>query len=159
MENIMLFIKGQKVQKGETSITGRAYLYKLGLRNFLNSPVIGNGLSSFEDTDVGIGIMSKKIGSYAHSNLIEVLASSGIIGFILYYSIYLTCLSKLLYQFKFERNAHLKPILYLAITSIAVMLTYELFAVTYSGKEFWIFLSVALASVTIIKKSDEKAEN
>ena len=153
MANVMLYIKGQKIQKGDTSITGRAYLYKVGLKNFMNSPIIGNGLSSFDDTDLGIGKISRRIGAYAHSNLIEVLASSGIIGFILYYSIYWTCILRLLYQFKFELNTHLKSIWYLTITFIVVMLTYELFSVTYYGKEFWIFLSCVLASIKIINKS------
>jgi O-antigen ligase len=156
MENVMLYIKGEKVQKGDTSITGRAYLYKVGLKNFMNSPIIGNGLSSFDDTDLGIGTISRRIGAYAHSNLIEVLASSGVIGFILYYSIYWTCISRLLYQFKFELNTHIKSIWYLATTFIAVMLTYELFSVTYYGKEFWIFLSCVLASIKIIKSYNRK---
>jgi O-antigen ligase len=153
MHNILLYLKGQRVQKGDSSITGRAYLYKVGLKNFLNSPIIGNGLSSFDDTDLGIGKISRRIGAYAHSNLIEVLASSGVIGLILYYSIYWTCISRLLYQFKFGLNTHLKSIWYLALTFIVVMMTYELFSVTYHGKEFWIFLSCVLASIKIINTS------
>ncbi len=154
LENILLYMKGQKVQKGDTSITGRAYLYKVGLNNFIKSPIIGNGLASFDDTNLGIGIISKRIGAYSHSNAIEVLSSSGAIGFILYYSIYLTIILKLLQQFKFELNNRLKPIWYFASTTIVVMMFYELFSVTYYGKEFWICLSIVFASVMILKRNN-----
>ena len=104
--------------------------------------------------DIGISIISRRIGSYAHSNLIEVLSSSGAIGFILYYSIYLTIILKLLQQFKFELNNRLKPIWYSTTTTIVVMMFYELFSVTYYGKEFWIVLSIVLASVTVLQRNN-----
>lgn len=42
------------------------------------SPIIGNGLAAFEQI----------YGHYSHNNMTELLASFGIVGFVLYYSLY-----------------------------------------------------------------------
>jgi O-antigen ligase len=154
LRNMFLYIKGEQLERQESSLAGRTCLMKVGLNNFMKSPVIGRGLSSFDDTDIGVGILSTRIGIYAHSNFIEVLSSSGTIGFILYYSIYWTIILNLLQQFKYELNSRLKPIWNFAATTIVLMMFYELFQVTYYGKEFWIVLSCVLASVTILKRNN-----
>jgi O-antigen ligase len=154
VRNIMHYIKGEKLEKKERSIINRAYLIQIGINDFSKNPFIGTGLSSFDDTKIGIGILSRRIGAYSHSNFIEVLVSSGIIGFFLYYAIYLSCILGLLQQFKYELDPRLKPILYFASTAIPVLIFYEFFAVTYSGNEYWIFLSCVFASNTILKKNN-----
>jgi O-antigen ligase len=150
MRNMMLFFKGENPVK-ERSITNRAFLADIGFKRFLENPIIGTGLSSFADTKLGIGVYSRSIGTYSHSNMIEILVSSGVIGFFLYYAIYFTCFLQLSLKFKSnidEKNRHL---LYFSTTSVAVLLFYEFLAVTYYGKEFWIFLSCLFASIKILK--------
>ena len=44
-----------------------------------DSPIIGNGLAAFEQI----------YGHYSHNNMTELLASFGIVGFVLYYSLYI----------------------------------------------------------------------
>jgi O-antigen ligase len=159
LRNMFLYIKGEQLERQESSLAGRTYLMKVGFNNFMKSPIIGSGMSSFDETDIGVGMLSRRIGAYAHSNFIEVLSSSGTIGFILYYSIYLTLILKLLRQFKYESNSRLKPIWNFAATSIVLMMFYELFSVTYYGKAFWIVLSCILASVKIVKDRNITSTN
>lgn len=150
--NLVLYLKGERLERAESSIAKREYLIKVGLNNFMKSPIIGTGLSSFEDTELGVGIFTRNIGVYSHSNFIEVLVSSGAIGFILYYSIYWACIIQLLRSFKSKIDENNESLLYFATTAIAVLIFYEFFAVTYYGKEFWIFLSCILASVRILNR-------
>lgn len=61
--------------------TGRYKLYREGWNMFLQSPVQGVGLGNF--------VVYSSTGAYAHSDYMEVLATTGIVGFLLYFSIYL----------------------------------------------------------------------
>jgi O-antigen ligase len=61
--------------------TGRYNLYQEGWTMFLQSPVQGVGLGNF-------GTRSS-LAAYAHSDFMEVLATTGFVGFVLYLSIYL----------------------------------------------------------------------
>jgi O-antigen ligase len=157
--NIVQYLKGEKLGKGGSSIEDRAYLMEIGIENFTENPIIGKGLSSFDDTVVGVGVFTQEIGKYSHSNVIEVLVSSGAIGFIIYYSIYFTCFFKIIGLFKMNIDKNSKPVAYYAITAIIICLFYDMFAVTYFGKEFWIFFTCILSSITLLIREEMERKN
>jgi O-antigen ligase len=159
--NAILYLKGEELERRDSSLVGRHFLIKFGIENFTKNPFIGTGFSSFKDMQVGpeIGLYSRRVGLYSHSNFIEILISSGIFGFILYYAIYLSCILQLRRKFKSEIDENHKPILYFAITSIAVLFSYEFFAVSYYSNEFWNFFSIVFASLTILNQSAQKKQS
>ncbi len=65
----------------------RYNLYAEGWEMFVQSPIQGVGLGNF--------VAHSSTGQYAHSDLMEVLATTGIVGFLLYFSIYLVLWSRL----------------------------------------------------------------
>ena len=69
-------------KEGDASTQGRARLIEYGLHLFYLSPVYGNGSGTFE------ALFSMTQGSWqtsADNNYVELLADTGIIGFLLYY--------------------------------------------------------------------------
>jgi O-antigen ligase len=58
----------------------RFWLYATGWRAFLASPLYGAGLGNFE--------LTYGEGAYTHSDFMEVLASTGLVGFVLYMAVY-----------------------------------------------------------------------
>lgn len=64
---------------GDTSTKWRHYYIEEGLKTFYKNPIIGIGIDNFKEVS---GI------SYSHNNYVEMLATLGLLGFILYYSIY-----------------------------------------------------------------------
>jgi O-antigen ligase len=89
-------IVGQRLDKliasGEDSVQDAAegniryWMYVEGVGLFLDHPIFGVGLNNF-----GYYFST---GQYSHSDIIEPLATTGLIGFILYQSIYLLLLAR-----------------------------------------------------------------
>lgn len=61
----------------------RKRLITEGFKLFLNNPF-----------GIGFGASTDYLGMYAHNNFVEILVSSGLIGFIIYYSLYIYILIK-----------------------------------------------------------------
>lgn len=74
-------ISGFMGETTDASTSTRLGLIDLGIAWFTENPIWGYGLSGFK--------VLNNYGYYAHNNFIEMLVDGGIIGFILYYSLYL----------------------------------------------------------------------
>lgn len=82
------------VEDFETEV--RYILYMDGLDVVLHYPIAGVGLGNF--------IVHNRFGVYAHSDPLEVITTTGIVGFILYYSIYAMVILRLLRVYKITEN-------------------------------------------------------
>lgn len=106
----------------------------------LRMSYINAGIVQFKKTPlVGIGIDNARIinadYTYLHNNFIELLASVGIIGFILYYATYFIILSKF---FKNIKNLSKYQVLSFAIFITMFILEYGM--VTYYTKNTYIYI-------------------
>ena len=108
--------------------------------------MIEKGLEIFADNPWGIGFGNTKnfINSYTHNNYVEVLASLGVFGFILYYSAYFYPLSICL------KNKD-KQIARYVIYSIIGFLLLEFSQVTYMYSAPMVFLAVVMSISEKIK--------
>lgn len=88
-----------------------------GFELFQNAPIFGIGLDNFRHF----------LGLYAHNTYLELLVDLGIIGFIIYYAIYIIIIKQIL---KME-NSNLKKLL---ITMILILLVMDFTTVTYFNK-------------------------
>jgi O-antigen ligase len=77
--------------------TGRYNLYQEGWTMFLQSPVQGVGLGNF--------VTHSSTAAYAHSDFMEVLATTGFVGFVLYLSIYLVLWRRLRRMLRKRKDA------------------------------------------------------
>lgn len=64
-------------------VDDQEYIMKKGIELFLERPILGWGVEGFK--------VASRIGLYAHSNYVELLADYGIVGFLLYYSNLIWC--------------------------------------------------------------------
>lgn len=76
---------------GENSMSLRKSMIFSGLQWFLQKPVLGYGLDGFAE----MYGQSKGWKVYSHCNFIEILVGGGLVGFFLYYFIYIYILDKL----------------------------------------------------------------
>jgi hypothetical protein len=64
--------------------TGRLSIYEAGLNAFLEKPILGWGLGSYNDITLAQGIVSKRTGEggASHNTLVGVAAEAGIVGLL-----------------------------------------------------------------------------
>lgn len=89
IENLIINLQTDQVT--DSSIRWRNLMVAYGLEFFSNSPIIGNGIDTFR---ILFGRYFPKFATYAHNNYVELLADTGITGFIIYYSIFIYGLKK-----------------------------------------------------------------
>jgi len=65
----------------------RTGMYEEGIQFFLDNPIFGIGLNNYRNYS--------RYSAYSHSDYIEVLSTTGIVGFLLYFSIYLVLWKRL----------------------------------------------------------------
>lgn len=98
----------------------RASMLEVGLKFFSNHPIFGNGW----------GYFTKYSGfaTYSHNNMIELLVNYGLIGFCLYYFIYIYLLYKLIKIYKKFRSQFSVLFITLLIVIIISDFTYVSFS-------------------------------
>jgi len=116
-----------------TRETSRVDLVKRGLRVAADRPVLGVGLGNF--------VFYSSYEQYAHNNYVELLADTGVLGAGLYYGIYACIISKL---FKLRKQVTSPMFKMILIYILFDLLIRQNFGVTYSQKETYIFLAVAV---------------
>jgi O-antigen ligase len=83
-------------QTNDTSTAARIDLILIGIRLFVENPVMGCGIGQF-------GIASAT-GRYAHNEFAEVISSTGTIGTILYYSVYVMAWRRLTLSLRYLQS-------------------------------------------------------
>lgn len=118
----------------DTSTMLRLSMIDTGINLFINKPNLGYGISTYS-TISGFGM-------YSHNNYIELLVGIGIVGTLVFYSIYVYLIIRL---FKFKKRVYSNPLL-VGIVMLA-MLEYGL--VSYYNEVFQILIAVSVASLKI----------
>ena len=83
-------LKGTSTHPDGSSIE-RISMIKLGFELFKQKPILGYGLNCFRAFSKTVTWME----TYSHNNFIEILVSGGIVGFLVYYSVYVYIFVKL----------------------------------------------------------------
>jgi len=133
-------------EMNDRSIFERVYMIRFGFNMFKERPLIGYGIDNFR---VLLEKSSINMKTYAHCNYIELLVDVGILGTIIYYTIYVYTL---LYLKKIKDNVGLK---YLFLTLFLCLFIIDLASVNYYIKHtYFIF---AMSSI-LIKLNVQKCE-
>ncbi len=120
----------------------RSGMIEDGLAVFAGSPVFGEGIDQYRIVGA--------FGGYAHNNYVELLANFGVVGFVLFYAIYLVI------GFRALRGllaGHRSAWVVLAI--LVVYLLMDVARVSYAGRFTWLHLLV-LALVTLDRTRPEE---
>ena len=130
--------------KVDSSTKLRNELVEAGIKQFLKSPIIGIGLGNSGYITIQV---ERNFFTYLHNNFVELLATTGIIGFALYYSIYCYIFY---YCFKFIHSKNKYLIATLVIFLINTILEYGF--VTYYSKTTYIYILFGLVVIDKLKK-------
>lgn len=122
----------------------RKNMRETGMALFWSSPLLGHGLNAFEAIS-GFNV-------YSHCNFTELLANGGIIGFVLYYSIFGYLFVRLL---PFAGGKRGSAVMLLVLNGLRVLLDYGM--VSYTVKSVWILIGVTLSGICLLRK--ERTEN
>ncbi len=134
-------------------VGGRFYMYKLGLELFFKSPIVGVGLNNFA--------FYHYEGKYSHSDLIEILADNGVIGFILYEAIYIIIFLKLLYLIRspqYKSNSEIKYKAELFLSLVLSILIIGFGAPLYKSFYSRVLLTSIILYVHLLKSTQANHE-
>lgn len=137
------------VQKDNSTLVREAMI-EYGLDYFKQHPYTGIGIANS-------GIITKNnLGwsTYLHNNYVELLATVGIFGTILYYAIYVYLIVEL-YKLAFRENDDTAVLMLSLMVSNLVM---DYGAVSYYSKTTYIYLAMAAATISVGKRRMIKNE-
>ncbi|MEM6988611.1 MAG: hypothetical protein AAF499_19045, partial [Pseudomonadota bacterium] len=89
------------------------------------------------------------VGAYSHSNVIEVLVSTGVIGFLLYYSIYLAFVVRCFSMLRIDSSHTTARMALVALATLALM---DIQHVSFDTKQGWLFLAVLIGTVEVSRR-------
>lgn len=132
-------------QVADGSTLERKRLIELGIDIWRNNAVGGIGLNGTLSPSLGIG-------TYLHNNYIELLATLGIVGFLIHYSLYLVAIIKSIQ--KKERDITRTFILML----IAIFLFYGIASVNYYNLQTYILFILIFTYINNKKKEANESK-
>ena len=131
---LLAFTTGQ----GDESTMERMNMINDAMEFWRSHPVFGIGLNLFSEKGI--------YGAYSHNNYVELLATTGIAGFIAYYSYHLSFFMDIRKQLRYEKHDGIFSLLI-----IASMMLYDVGAVSYNLPLVQLFLS--LSNKLVLKNS------
>lgn len=149
MENMLDFWFSDRSYNTDSSLYMRSYYIQLAQELFSKSPLWGNGMYNFSliagnEYNVDVG--------YSHNNYWQVLSELGIIGFIIYYSFYLTVIVKLI-KGAFVNKSRLSL---LFLTFMVLLLVLEIAHVTYHSKIPQMVIAIAYTATYVSEMDGRK---
>lgn len=129
----------------DSSTQIRMNMVEAGIEQFKSTPVVGCGIGA---STVLTG------GTYLHNNYVEMLATGGVVGFILYYGFYLACFSELRRATKCRRE-----ISDIALLLMMICVVTDIGSVSYFSKAQYMNFIVIMAGIVEREYSIEKEGN
>ncbi len=151
INNLLTAITSKNIDKAEGSDRGRLTLYQTGFKSLLRNP-LGIGLDNFRNLKIQQANQNK-IGTYSHSNYIEVAVSTGFLGFIVYYSFYASILHRLYSLRKIKLSRNDQSLYDISLCLIILTLIYDFAMVSYYEKITWLVLAITYAISTILENN------
>ena len=128
MEGMLNIVTGGTVEK---SAMIRFSLVQLGISLFKQHPILGIGIDNPRLFTYGVTGQS----FYLHNNFLEILSSGGVVGFILYYWIYVKLLFTLIRKRDFD-----DPQYCICFVLLILLLIMDYGMVSYYSKSTYVFL-------------------
>ena len=114
----------------------RVRLLIFGLELFLESPIIGHGLAQF--------VVLEPTGHYSHNDFIELLATTGLFGTILYLAVFISVFIKLFRAAKYFKNSSLHNEVMLYFLALIFLLASGTFNVNFASMDRAFFIAILI---------------
>lgn len=138
--NMLAALQGMETSHGNSTQVRLEYI-NAGLEGFYERPVLGHGFDSFNYYNRG----------YSHNNLVELLFCMGIIGTIIFYTIHMSLLTKII--------RHKLPKSLFALLIIIVLMDTGLVSYSYKGTMIMLLTCAILINEAVIKKKIKNEPN
>lgn len=125
------------------STVARSKLVEIGIDLFKSNPILGVGM---DNAKIYGGIYFNKDEYYLHNNYIELLADGGIIGFLLYYSIFLYLLISLWKHRNFQDSEFI-----ICFVLLLTRLILDFGMVSYDGRFTYLLILLLMMKNRLIK--------
>ncbi len=133
---------------GDNSLSNRALLFRKALEMGLENPLLGVGVDIFRTA----GISLHQIGNNSHSNYVEIFASTGLVGFLVYFSMYYFWWVRLIRSRSVLADSHFRARYAMVVAMAALVLVLDVAWVTYYIKLVWLVLAGVIAEATILSR-------
>ena len=147
IENAFAVFTGGETVMRESSAQMRKDFIEFGWAEFLKSPIWGNGIGC-----AGYAIPeSYSHFTYLHNNYIEMLASGGVIGFVLFYTPYVLVLISLIKRIFINKENN--SVVFISFALLIARLVGHFGTVVYYSKVEFLFLAMLIAVVNLESKN------
>jgi O-antigen ligase len=147
---------GEGELTADNSLNLRIWLLRRAIDLWSEKPILGHGLRGFARALEADHLFAMPIGLATHSNYIDILVHTGLLGLLLYLSIYALLGAKLFalrgllsYPRYFERYAPVTAIL-------ALIAVYDVAAISYYSKLLWLVLPWLIAEIQLLETDRRK---
>ncbi len=126
----------------DNSLYMRSYYIDLAQRMFSESPLFGKGMGNFAKIIDNVYMLD---GVYSHNNFWQILSELGLVGFIIYYSLYFVTIIRL------AKGAFLKKsrVNMLFLTFMILLVVVETGLVVYNSKMPHVVIAIAYAATYV----------
>jgi O-antigen ligase len=147
-------VLGGDSSNADSSLIGRAWLAKRAIDVAAANPVFGIGLDTFRMArGIEIGVA---VGTYSHSNYLEILVSTGVLGFGLYFYIYWLWFKKLYALRRYLKSpTHFSRYAMVAIVTTMIALM-DIGMVSYYDKVMWLVLPWLVAELHLFDMEEKE---
>ena len=149
----LFFLEGTRIgkrfedmQTGEVSAETRKSFYEVGLEIVERYPIAGVGLGNFKAYPTAYGM-------YSHSNYVEVITNTGVVGFFLYYMIYFILFLRLRRISRLTADPHTLTIIGLMTAIFFTQILYGFAMVQIASKMSWLVLCVLIGHSSYLNKT------
>lgn len=145
MKGLIALISG--VGEIDNSTNLRQMMIAKGLKQFSKTPLVGIGIGN-------AGTLEIKGYNYLHNNYVELLACGGIVGFLIYYSMYFYIIANLVKYRKYEGK--LSKLIF-CLVMLILMMDYGL--VNYYDKATYFYLLIFFLHIRNLKEKKRKGRS
>lgn len=128
----------------EGSTLSRITMIKEGIQMTLSHPLLGIGVNHFP--------IYSSTEKYAHNNYVEIFATTGMLGGILFHMIYLKIILRLIRLSRLSLSHNQRELLTLGKCFMIMLLFFDLFIVSYTTKPIWILLAIIIGFTYTLEK-------
>lgn len=144
----------QSVEEGSLGV--RASMINIGLDAFGERPLFGYGLENFRYI---YGSIAGGEGTYSHNNFIEILVNNGLIGFLAYYSFYISIIFSALRKGIASISLNERNYYIFIVSLLISMLIVDFTMVTYKWYPLYVIFILAMKPMNRIKSEGKLEKN
>jgi O-antigen ligase len=152
IENAVSAARAGDISQADSSLEHRKNFIVLAAKQTAQHPILGVGLDNFRD--IGVGFF-RSIGTYSHSNYMEVMVSTGIPGLLLYCAMYVTVIVKCFAARTYYLGGDRVRLFAICAAIVLIVVVFDFAMVSYYEKPIWLLLAVIFGQLELLRRNPD----